>query len=90
MRYTGEEPTPAKVGSIVRRLYFVPGAPWHVPTYVQVYLYAMFRGNVIAGRPQLTSAASYGTRRHLGGYGTYRPGLRRAIIHAHQGVGLHR
>ena len=70
MLYTGEEPTPAKVVAIVRsfkrRLYFqvLRGM------CLQVYLYAMFRGNVIAGRPQPTSAASYGTRRHLGGYGT--------------------
>jgi hypothetical protein len=70
MLYTGEEPTPAKVVAMVRsfkrRLYFqvLRGM------CLQVYLYAMFRGNVIAGRPQPTSAASYGTRRHLGGYGT--------------------
>ena len=68
MLYTGEEPTPAKVVAIVRsfkrRLYFqvLRGM------CLQVYLYAMFRGNVIAGRPQPTSAASYSAR--LRGYGT--------------------
>ena len=36
--------------------------------FLQVSLYAIYRGNVIAGRPQPTSAASYSAR--LRGYGT--------------------
>jgi len=68
MRSTGEEPTPAKVVAIVRsfkrRLYYqvLRGM------CLQVYLYAMYRGNVVAGRPQPASTASYSAR--LRGYGT--------------------
>ena len=64
MRYSGEEPSPAKVVAIMRsfkrRLYFqvLRGM------CLQVYLYAIYRGNVLAGRPQPVSALSYGTRVH--------------------------
>ena len=83
MRSTGEEPSPAKVVAILRsfkrRLYFqvLRGM------CLQVYLYAMYRGNVIAGRPPPASAASYGAR--LRGYGTGQACIRlRHLTHPRQ------